>query len=624
MITLAFMTVTLITLASVMWWAASNGKVTRQNELFTTAESAADAATETVVANLDFDWTGNQALQSASHYSTLALPDQTAWPMKFQYSDGSGNNGVTGVTVALTNYYAPVGSLFQGLSGYKQPCSITSTATTIGQTYSVSATVQQTVEAVIIPLFQFAIFYNMNLEIDPGAGMAVNGPVFSNAGIWAGTPNVTFNSTVSAAGQLNVSGTDPWASGKTDSGTPLGNFLIQPLSGRDSLTLPIGNSTNNTPSSVEAVINLVTNGMGAPNPQAYSTNGQVYLFNESDLIISNSANGLSSSKGTNITIWFQDNQQATALTPVTQDFYMITNRGKGTIITTNYISPANTTNVVFAGYSFVTNVQYYDFRELDTVQAVQVDVHNLNVWLTNTATTGGYTVNKKSFHDNGHGIQSIYVYNHVPATASQLPAVRMVNGAQLPNTVDPNGTGKITSGLTVTTPQPIYVEGNYNVQTASSSALASFGTTNTAYTYPAALIADAITILSGNWSDTGAAYLAGGSLGSRATPSATTVNAAALEGIVQSTNSNYSGGVENFLRMEEDWTGVILQYNGSIAVMFPSQYAINFWPGTGSGPNVYNPPTRHWGFDYNFTDPSKLPHISPKVFRLIRDAWKGY
>ena len=604
-LTLVFLAVTLIMLSSVMWWASSNGQVTRQNELFTTAESAADAATETVVANLDFDWTYSQALQSASHYSTLPLPNQSAWPMQFQYSDGSGNNGVTGVTVALTNYYAAVGSEFQGLSGYKQPCSITSTATTIGQAYTVSATVQQTVEAVIIPLFQFAIFYNMNLEIDPGATMAINGPVFSNQSIWDGTPNVTFNSTVSAAGLVYDDSTDPtnddpWASGKTDSGTPSGNYAIQPLSGRDSLTLPIGNSSNNTPSSVEAVINLVTNGYGAPNPQAYSTNGQVYLFNESDLIISNSANGLAGPRSaTNITIWYQDpNNSASYLTKLNPDV-------------TNVV--AGVTNKYF---SFVTNVSYYDYRESDTVQAVQVDVGKLNTWLT----AGGSTVNHTSYSDNGHGIQSIYVYNNVSPTVSRLPAVRLVNGAQLPHTTDPNGVYPATSGLTVTTPQPLYVQGNYNVQTASSSAGASAGTTNTANTYPAAIIGDAITILSTSWSDN---YASGLNLSGRTAPVPTTINAAALEGIVQSTNSNYSGGVENFLRLEEDWSagsGVTLTYNGSIVVMFPSQYATSPW----SYGSYYTAPNRNWSFDYNFTNPNKLPHVSPKVFRLIRDVWKAY
>ena len=198
----------------------------------------------------------------------------------------------------------------------------------------------------------------------------------------------------------------------------------------------------------------------------------------------------------------------------------------------------------------------------------------------------------------------------------------MVNGQQLPSTTDPGGSGRTTSGLTVTTPQPIYVKGNYNVQTAGSAASASAGTADTTYTYPAALMADAITVLSANWSDT---YNSGTAPSSRA-PSSTTVNAAALEGIVQSTNSGgslyYSGGIENFLRLEENWSSsYTLTYNGSIVVMFPSIYATSFWQVPG---NYYNPPTRKWGFDMNFTNPNKLPPLTPKIYRISRCLWIDY
>lgn len=623
MITLVFLAISLVTMGSVMWWAASNGKVTRQNELFTSAEAAAEAANETVVATLDRDWTYGQTLQATNVYASLALPVQTAWPMQFQYSDGSGNNNKIGVTIGSSIFTNALGAQFANLSGYIIPCTIISKATATGQLYTASATVKQVVNVTIIPLFQFAVFYNMNLEIDPGAAMTLTGPVFSNQGLWAGTPNVNFMSTVAAAGWVYDDATDPtnddpWAKGKTDSGTPSGNYAISPVPNEDSLTLPIG--TNNNPAAVEAIINLPPSTNGAPNPSAYTTNGQMYLFNESDLIISNSANGLASSKGTNITIWFQDNQQANALTPVTNDYYALKTGGNTNVIAqTNGIDSG--TNVLYASYSFVTNVQYYDYREYDTVQAVQVNVTALSTWLTNASATGGKSINTTSFADKGNGIRSIYVYNKVPLTSSQLPAVRLVNGAQLPSTTDPAGSGRTTSGLTVTTPQPLYVEGNYNVQTATSSANASAGTTNTANTYPAALLGDAITVLSSSWSDNNTSST---TLSSR-TPSATTINAATLEGIVVSTNSNYSGGVENFLRLEEDWSagsGVTLQYNGSIVVMFPSQYATNFWPGTGN--NFYNAPTRHWAFDLNFTNPNKLPPLTPKIYRIIRSTWSDY
>ena len=38
--------------------------------------------------------------------------------------------------------------------------------------------------------------------------MPIEGAVFSNGSIWSGTGNVTYNSTVEAAGQVNISGTD--------------------------------------------------------------------------------------------------------------------------------------------------------------------------------------------------------------------------------------------------------------------------------------------------------------------------------------------------------------------------------------------------------------------------------
>ena len=81
---------------------------------------------------------------------------------------------------------------------------------------------------------------------------------------------------------------------------------------------------------------------------------------------------------------------------------------------------------------------------------------------------------------------------------------------------------------------------------------------------------------------------------------------------------NYSGGVENFLRYLETWSGDVSTYNGSIVVMFPSVYATNYWiaPGT-----YYQPPTRNWGFDFNFLDLTKLPPLTPQVKKLVRYSW---
>jgi hypothetical protein len=246
------------------------------------------------------------------------------------------------------------------------------------------------------------------------------------------------------------------------------------------------------------------------------------------------------------------------------------------------------------------------------VQAVQIDVGMFNAWLANTNYLAG-TTNVKggqylnalcnlSYHKS-HPIDSIYVYNSVPLTSTTLPAVRVANGALLPPLTAPKG-------FTVATAQPMYVWGNYNVQKIVGSTIYSCANQNTTtYTYPASLMADAITILSGNWSDAVTT--------SKPNPTTTTVNAAMLEGIVQSTNSSYSGGVENFLRLLESWSSSIpLYYNGSINVMFPSQYATNYWNG-----NYYGVPQRNWAFDTNFTCQAGLPPLTPQCKGVVRASW---
>jgi hypothetical protein len=144
------------------------------------------------------------------------------------------------------------------------------------------------------------------------------------------------------------------------------------------------------------------------------------------------------------------------------------------------------------------------------------------------------------------------------------------------------------------------------------------GTHDTSGTKPAAVIGDAITILSANWSDT--LSVASGLLSGRPATD-TTVNAAILAGIVETGGGYYSGGVENFPRFLENWSGHEFTYNGSMVVMFPSQFAITPWQGTGTTIGVYNAPVRDWAFDTNFRDPTRLPPGTPAIRALVRSVW---
>jgi hypothetical protein len=239
---------------------------------------------------------------------------------------------------------------------------------------------------------------------------------------------------------------------------------------------------------------------------------------------------------------------------------------------------------------FVTTTNsFYDFRELRTVLPLEINVGKLTTW-------------SGTNHDlrlalGSRDVASIYINDKRVGTSTTLPAVRVWNGTVLPSL-----------GLTVATARPLYVWGNYNQTNA-----ANLNTTNTITTRPASLVADAVTILSPVWTDAESSLV----LSSRAPAVSITVNAALIAGAVYTTAASYSGGMESFPRFLEDWSRATCTYNGSMVKMFASVYATNVW----AEPNVFKPPTRHWCFDPNFTNPSLIPPLTPSLQSIARDQW---
>jgi hypothetical protein len=231
-----------------------------------------------------------------------------------------------------------------------------------------------------------------------------------------------------------------------------------------------------------------------------------------------------------------------------------------------------------------TNLTFFNKRENKTIITSQIDI---------TKFVSQYS-NLKSLL--GRDIKTLYIADGRSQSSGTESGVRLINGQALPEL-----------GLTVATPNPLYIKGHYN---APSSYV---GTTNTSTTVPASLVADAITILSGNWANTNSSL----SLSSRLATD-TTINAAMVAGIVPTGNGYYSGGLENFPRFLEDWTSCTFTFNGSVSALFGSQIATAPW---GASADVYAPPVRNWSFDGNFTDPSKQPPGTPEVRTLIRGSW---
>jgi Tfp pilus assembly protein PilX len=233
---------------------------------------------------------------------------------------------------------------------------------------------------------------------------------------------------------------------------------------------------------------------------------------------------------------------------------------------------------------------FWDAREGKTVRPIDIDIGALKSWSETNS-----SLRPTLF---GSNLTSVYVVDGRTLPGNSLGAVRVFNGVQLP-----------TNGLTVATGRPLYVWKDYNQQNT-----ANLGTADTSTTRPASLVGDAITVLSDAWQDGNSASMQG------ALP--TTVNAAFLAGTVETTQGQYSGGMENFPRFLEAWgTANVFTYNGSMVKMFPSLYATNVWSGIHYSNHYYDPPKRNWAYDANFDDPTKLPPKTPSLLKVIRSQW---
>lgn len=669
-VTLTFLGIMLMAFAAMMYYSVSNARVTGRNNQYNASEAAAEAATECVLSQMTHDFENYSLSNSGSYYGTSFLPVsyETNWPIQYAYSNPS--NGLSGqICVWLgpsATVSVPLDSQFSGLYGSEQDCTIAATATP-NTSPAVPATVTETLQFASIPLFQFAIFYNLNLEIAAASTLTIEGPVWSNAGLWSGSTTITFSSMVSAVGIATNTADDPFCAGYSGSGRSKYSMAGQPTSHNDTITMPVG--TNNNPASVEAIVNIPPPAFAMNTSAAFTTNGQAYLANEADLFLTNYPGGTNDGwsatqqVGAPMALYYQDNANSpNYLTWCTNDFYLVSNSITREVFPTNYVpiySPCyangfgaangfqftngitslrytntsgpymGTNYVLYMGYSFLTNVLFYDWREgwnkgsgpPKTVYAVQLDVGAFNVWMTNGGNAdpnGGNIYNSECSLNNhkSHPLNSIYLFNAVQPTQTILPAVRLADCGMMPD-----NSGKFA----VATAMPIYVWGDYN---ASNNYGSSVSQNSTTYTDPAALYGDSITVLSDGWSDANSAD-SDKSTDTRGGYSAkqTTINAACLEGIVESNPKNpasesssggYSGGVENFLRLLENWNNVNLWYNGSIVVMFPSQYATNCWQQTGY---YYGAASRKWAFDTNFLTQAGLPPLTPESHGVIRGNW---
>ncbi|MBY0494820.1 MAG: hypothetical protein K2Y23_11450 [Cyanobacteria bacterium] len=181
-------------------------------------------------------------------------------------------------------------------------------------------------------------------------------------------------------------------------------------------------------------------------------------------------------------------------------------------------------------------------------------------------------------------------------------ALKLINGGlnQLP-----------ASGITVTSENPVYIQGNWNATGASVVAEPNV---------PSAIIGDSITLLSNAFNDA-MTFQYPNDANSRVA-SDTGYRFAMVTGKtipftkpaawgVQELGSD--GGVHNFMKMLENWGGRNLRYRGSMVSLYYSRQAVGIYRADG---NIYSPPTRGYNFDSDFLSPPLLPPGTP-MFRDI-------
>jgi hypothetical protein len=197
--------------------------------------------------------------------------------------------------------------------------------------------------------------------------------------------------------------------------------------------------------------------------------------------------------------------------------------------------------------------------------------------------------------------------------------LRLVDGTlgNLPVRPD-NGGG----GFTVGSENPVYILGNYNTNAADPIWNGGGDVAHAA----AGVIADAVTVLSNGWSDLNSTNSPNATDPGDYRQASTTYYRVAVTagksvnfpfpGWENATDYGFGtdGGVHNFLRFIESWSGATLNYEGSLVSMYYSTYATGTFKCCEY--SVYQPPSRNYAFDADFTQPQNLPPGTP-LFRDI-------
>jgi len=447
------------------------------------------------------------------------------------------------------------------------------------------------------PLFQFAVYYDNDLEILPGPNMTIRGRVHTNSDLYIDGPLTFDTNYVRAAGNLYrrrkdsaglSSGTlkvrqwvaDPFSPAEPLSYQTMWNksqlaaLGVPSVSGYDSAFTGLdlnGNGSFTDPGDWlpwgPGALQFWGPPTGYPNPEGHTVltgehgvTGAILPGPQSTQMFEPVPGG----SGGNYA-WNPATQQYVSVPPGTGDYqkgFYHAQAGLSVLTLPNgswVAYDANGTNVSSSLAGVVSTAQMYDARQAggsaNKIWVTQIDMAALNA--------------SGQFPTNG----LLYAARYGEGTGLLAGGIRLKNGAEL------------AGPLTVVTEDPLYLWGDYN----------------TVNKKPAAVIGDAVNLLSNAWNDTK-------TKGTLPAASATTYNVAMVTGNQDTTSGNYNGGFENLPRFHENWTGKVCSITGSFVNAWLSQFATGGWV---YGGDRYTAPNRQWAYDTAFNNMANLPPFTP-------------
>jgi hypothetical protein len=469
--------------------------------------------------------------------------------------------------------------------------------------------------------WNWAIFYADDLEIHPGPKLTITGWVHTNANLYTAHNSLTFADKVTYSGNWyrgfmpgdGAHNSETPSPPNYPSNLPPTQIPAQQPFGIDTSVFNPNDNNQNNDSYHELIDPPAGNPLPSKNPnsQYYDplVDGQgnwIRYYDQAAVIIqvvdnpSNTTPGWDGVNGHDLVKLYVVNPDTAQLTPISST-------------SPNNNGYKDLYNMFANSGAITTNQSIQDNRENATVKVASLDVSK--IISTDDSTPTYNDGNKAPFTSN----PVVYMYD-ASATPSARRAIRVTGGSVIP-----------TAGLTVASPNPVYVQGDFNtggtgstVPSNNPSNLNGDGTYKDAsnppdpqvpgYTRaPSSIVADAVNILSNSWQDSNS--------GSMPAASPTTVNTAIISGNVQTNakgDSAYSGGAENFPRFLENWGNKTFTYYGSMVQLYQSQQATGVW----GKPNVYGAPTRAWYFDSSFkTNP---PPGSVMIYNYIKGRWSVF